>query len=264
MTQDSDVTRTRRFRPNPFAVGAALLGAAAFAAALALESVQVGRAPADYYGMLSWFAPEIGLAPLAALLGLVAVILAAGARDVRSVGIGLLGGGLATAGLVIAFTHAPPNAAGLKIRCMQNVKTIAAALTMYEADHGALPPATNWTQALGEYVHDPAVWKEPWTGKPGYALNAAIAGRRSDSFAADPASVVSVFESDRGANATGGPELLPRRPRHFGGNIVGYGDGHVSWVYSPRPGQAADQGLVWNPDAPPATTPRPGRRPGRR
>lgn len=264
MTQDSDVMRTRRrFRPHPFAVVAALLGAAAFAAALALKSVQVGRAPADYYGMLKWFAPEIGLAPLAVLLGLVAVILAIGARDVRSVGIGLLGAGLAAAGLVIALTHTPPNAADLKSDCMQNMKAIAMALTMYETDHSALPPAAHWTQSLGSYVHDPEVWNAPFTGKPGYALNAAVAGRRSDSFAEDPANIIAVFESDRGTNAAGGAELLPRQPRHHGGNIVGYLDGHVSWVHSQQLDQSSYQWIVWNPNRR-AATPTPGHRGGRR
>jgi len=265
MTHDGDALRTRRrFRPNPFAVVAALLGAAAFAAALALKSVQVGRAPADYYGMLSWLAPEIGLAPLAALLGLVAVILATGARDLCSAVIGLLGCGLATAGLVIALTHAPPNAMDLNRRCSRNVKTIATALTMYEADHGALPPAANWTQALGEYVHDHAVWMEPLTGRPGYALNAAIAGRRSGSFAADSARMVAVFESDRGANAAGGPELLPRRPRHYGGDYFAFADGGVRLVFGlyqkdeqfpPSASLMEERGLTWNPHAPPAMTP---------
>ncbi len=264
MTEDSDVMGTRRrCRPQPFAVVAALLGAVAFAAALGLKSVQVGRAPADYYGMLKWFAPEIGLAPLAALLGLVAVILAIGARDVRSVGLGLLGGGMATAGLVIALTHAPPNAADLKIRCMQNMKAIATALTMYEADHGALPPAEHWMQSLGAYVDGSAVWNAPFTGKPGYALNAPIAGRRSDSFVEDPAYVVAVFESDRGADAAGGAELLPRQPRHHGGHIVGYLDGHVSWVHRQRSDPSSVDWIVWNPNRLTAT-PTPGHRAGRK
>ena len=264
MTQDSDVMPTRRrFHLQPLAVVAALLGVAAFAAALGLKSVQVGRAPADYYGILKWFAPEIGLAPLAALLGVAAVILAGGARDVRSGGLGLLGCGMATAGLFVALTHAPPNAADLKIRCMTNLKAIAAALTMYEADHGALPPAAGWTQALGSYVDDPAVWNAPFTGKPGYALNAAVAGRRSDSFVEDPASVVAVFESDRGADAVGGAELLPHEPRHHGGNIVGYLDGHVSWVHSQRSDPSSADWIIWNPNRR-AATPAPGHRAGKR
>ena len=263
-TQASDVMRTRRrFRPQPLAVVAGLLGAAGFAGALGLKSVQVGRAPADYYGMLKWFAPEIGLAPLAALLGLVAVILAIGARDVGSVGLGLLGGGMASAALVIALTHAPPNAADLKSDCMQNMKAIAMALRMYEADHGAIPPAEHWMQSLGTYVDDPAVWNAPFTGKPGYALNAAIAGRRSDSFAEHPANIIAVFESDRGTNAAGGAELLPRQPRHHGGNIVAYLDGRVSWIHSQRSDQSSDQWIVWNPSRL-AATPTPGDGAGRR
>jgi hypothetical protein len=245
------------------ALVAALLGAAAFVGALGLKSVQVGKAPADYYGVLSWFAPEIGLAPFAALLGMAALILAVGARDVRSAGIAAVGGGLAAVGLVIALTHAPPNRGQLKMHCMQNIKEIGLALAMYEEDHGALPPATNWTQALSEYVPDSAVWKEPFSGKPGYALNRAIAGRRSDRFAAGPDTVVAVFESDAGANAAGGPELLPRHPRHYGGSIVGYVGGWARGVYGLQSGQHDDESLVWDPDRPPAepaTSHRAGRR----
>jgi len=251
--------RTRQFRPNLFAVVAALLGAAAFAAALVLKSIQVGRAPADYYGVLRWLAPEIGLAPFAVLLSVVAVILATAARDWRSSGVALLGSGLAAAGLVITFTHAPPNPAVIKSQCMENMKAISAALAAYEDDHGALPPAAHWTQALRCYIHDPAVWKEPLTGKPGYALNAAIVGRRADSFAADPADVVAVFESDRGADAAGGPELLSRQPRHYGGVHVAYLDGRCKWVYIPHTEKVQDLGLTWDPDAPPSPTSGPHR-----
>jgi hypothetical protein len=256
MAQDSDVVSTRRsLRLNPFAIVAALLGAAAFAAALALKSVQVGRAPADYYGVLRWLAPEIGLAPLTVLLGIVAMILARAARDVRSLAVGLLGSGLGAAGLVIALTYAPPNAEDLRSRSVANVAAILKGLIEYQTDHGALPPAAHWTQALGSYVHDPAVWKDPFTGKPGYALNAAIAGRRPASFAAEPGSVVAVFESDRGANAAGGPELLPRKLRPYGRHIAGFLDGHISTVEDPRYGKTRELWMVWNPDAPPA---RPG------
>jgi prepilin-type processing-associated H-X9-DG protein len=40
---------------------------------------------------------------------------------------------------------------------------------------------------------------------------------------------VAIFESDRGWNAHGGPQLLPRNPRHVKGDNYGFADGHAKW-----------------------------------
>jgi len=57
-----------------------------------------------------------------------------------------------------------------------------------------------------------------------------------------PAQTVLVFEIDGGWNVSGGPELLPVKVRHGGAYVVGFADGHVEMVRSPRLGQ-----LRWEP-----------------
>jgi prepilin-type processing-associated H-X9-DG protein len=43
-----------------------------------------------------------------------------------------------------------------------------------------------------------------------------------------------IFETDGGWNVSGGPELLPAKPRHRGAYIIGFADGHVEVLRANR------------------------------
>jgi prepilin-type processing-associated H-X9-DG protein len=70
---------------------------------------------------------------------------------------------------------------------------------------------------------------EARSAESGYAYNAALSSAMYDSLS-DAALTVVIFESDKGWNASGGPELLTDMPRHLGGDNVGFADGHAAWL----------------------------------
>ena len=80
---------------------------------------------------------------------------------------------------------------------------------------GACPRPREWCDLLRPYLKDATAFVCPATKNQrcSYAFNANLSGVR---LADIPKSrrVVILFESDRGWNAAGGPELLPAQPRH--------------------------------------------------
>ena len=131
--------------------------------------------------------------------------------------------------------------------CIKDMGRLADALTMYAVDNdGGFPLAHSWTRSLEPYLPS-YLWPDGLgcskaVSRPrSYALNARIAGARRDDLAAAAAAVV-LFESDAGANAAGGPELLPKRPRHMGGDNYVLADGSARWV----PREKAKE-LQWTP-----------------
>ena len=105
--------------------------------------------------------------------------------------------------------------------CLSNVTDLAVAALKYANDHGErLPPARDWCDRLRAYLKDPQAFVCPATRNQrcSYAFNANLSGVR---LADIPESrrVVFFFESDRGWNAAGGPELLPAQPRHRFGRV---------------------------------------------
>jgi hypothetical protein len=61
----------------------------------------------------------------------------------------------------------------------------------------------------------------------------------------DPDKTVVVFESDAGMNAAGGPELLPGIPRHLGGDMWGFADGHAVWLARKSQGVGPRGDPIW-------------------
>lgn len=108
--------------------------------------------------------------------------------------------------------------------CAHNQARLGAAMLTYAENHGGrLPPAQEWCDRLRPYLKlfappdaDPFeafVCPATRNQRCSYAFNANLSGVR---LADIPKSrrVVILFESDRGWNAAGGPELLPAQPRH--------------------------------------------------
>ena len=135
-----------------------------------------------------------------------------------------------------------------KVTCLGNVKSLSLAIQMYLVDNDdGLLPTTNWCDALDPYVGNRDTYVCPVAPDLpcGYALNASLVGASlADIY--DPSQTVAIFESDRGWNAAGGPELLPEEPRHLGGYNFGYLDGHAAWV------SEADisERCIWDLDSP--------------
>ena len=115
--------------------------------------------------------------------------------------------------------------------CMAKMLHLVGAAGDYAGDHGGrLPPARDWCDRLRPYLKDAKAFVCPATRNQrcSYAYNARLSGVPLDSIR-EPHVVVFFFESDRGWNAAGGPELLPAQPRHQGARIDGwaFADGHV-------------------------------------
>jgi len=117
-------------------------------------------------------------------------------------------------------------------RCYGNVKTLEQAFALRVADgQQTAPPGPHWCDELALDVTDTAAFLCPASVAPvcGYALNSLAGGQRPSKLA-DAGATVRFFESDMGWNAVGGPELLPDIPRHLGGDLYGFVDGHVQWL----------------------------------
>jgi len=140
--------------------------------------------------------------------------------------------------------------------CLQEVEHLAEAVSMYLADNdGTFPPARTWARSLEPCLRARSL--EPWLPShlrlgslrcanapnvsPPYAFNSGVAGKHRGDLQA-PQAVVVFFESDAGGNAVGGPELLPKKPRHMGGDNYGFADGAARWV--PR---SKAKELQWEP-----------------
>ena len=125
--------------------------------------------------------------------------------------------------------------------CVSNVAGLARAALKYAQDHGGrLPPAQEWCDLLRPYLKNAHAFVCPAAKnlRCSYAFNANLSGVRLDDIP-ESRHVVIFFESDRGWNAAGGPELLPAQPRHrFGeadmlvrGNRQGLGTSSSSSRY---------------------------------
>jgi len=62
----------------------------------------------------------------------------------------------------------------------------------------------------------------------------------------EPGRTVLFFECNFGGPPSGGPELLPPKPRHAGKYVIGFCDGHVDAV----PPEKVNQ-LIWDPNVAP-------------
>ena len=115
------------------------------------------------------------------------------------------------------------------IVCLANVKNVALAWQMYEDDYGACPPAAKWQETMMNYVKNPDIYRCPKAEqlRSGFAYNDKLAGQQPPD--RDRVAQVTLFETDRGWDADGGPILLPRGPRHEKGDNYGFADGHARW-----------------------------------
>jgi hypothetical protein len=143
----------------------------------------------------------------------------------------------------------------IRIHCVNNLRQLGMAVRIYSTNnHGLFPPAETWCAAIQKEVGSTNVFQ--CGANPdlpcGYAFNARLAGKKANEV--NPQTVM-IFESDAGWNASGGPELMLKSPRHkrrlfalvntdlnTGVFVVGFADGSVELLR-----EAQLQRLRWGP-----------------
>jgi competence protein ComGC len=178
------------------------------------------------------------------ILGVVALVKVKGSR-------GAVGGsGLALAGIIVStfFLLIIPIMAAMllpalatakqkaqTINCVNNVKQLAVAMKVYQADNkDQYPPAATWCDAIKSMVGSEKVFQCP-AGEQGqrchYAYNAKLNGLEEGKV--NPETVM-LFETEGGWNVSGGPELMLGNPRHGRLFVVAYADGSVQQLTASR------------------------------
>ncbi len=173
---------------------------------------------------------------------------------------GQLGGkGLAIAGVCVSVAVIPITAilAGLllpalanakgkaqTINCVNNLKQIALAARIYANDHNdTFPPTSTWCDALQTELGNSSKvlhCNADTTGQRStYGYNLQLSGKKDGDV--NPRTVM-FFEIDGGWNVSGGPELLPQKPRHRQIVNIAFADGSVQQVRVSDLSQ-----LRWNP-----------------
>jgi prepilin-type processing-associated H-X9-DG protein len=270
MTDGSVGRRAGGRKRRPLATAAIMLGALSFAstlAAIALAAVGSRLYSAD--PLLHWLSVWAVRAFLVAVTcGVLGMALGAVARRGGRVGAYGLAFAVIAAVLLPVWIRKPE--AHLKAQCLSNTKELALAVSMYASDWDRYPEAAHWSDAVLPYVRagvelrrygpdiaprGPASEETMRRAKEtyrcpdaaaacAYAYNATLS-RLFDGDLSAPDKVIAIFESDRGWNAHGGKELLLDFPRHFGGDNIGFADGHVRWYARQKPRGEARWNTVW-------------------
>jgi prepilin-type processing-associated H-X9-DG protein len=200
--------------------------------------------------------PTLGATALLGLIfGVIALVQIGRSRGaLRGFGAALAGTVLSTAFLLVLPLFAAllfPALARAKgkaqtIHCMNNLKQVALAGFMYADANKTLPDTTNWCEALTPFFGGSGLLLKCPAGdtekKCHYAFNANLANLDPAKVQA-PAQTVTFFEcEDGGWDIAGGPELLPRIPRHRNAIVIVFADGHAEAVPETRVSQ-----LRWDP-----------------
>ncbi len=124
------------------------------------------------------------------------------------------------------------------------MEQLSLAVDAYADRHGGmLPPAEDWVEVLRPWTADDIddLLRSPLQERAqrAYAMNRALGGRHLADVAA-PTRTVLFFEIEPGDPPSGGPELLPARPRSTFGFVIVFADGHVELVGRSRVGR-----LIW-------------------
>lgn len=116
--------------------------------------------------------------------------------------------------------------------CISNMKQLCLAAMMYAQDHDEqLPPAEAWAEKLTPYFRNAAILRCPSDGTAhphSYAINRNVAQMQL-ARVARPAETILFYETDApNPSPSGAGEDMPRPPRHRGGVVLGFADGHVT------------------------------------
>lgn len=121
------------------------------------------------------------------------------------------------------------------MRSRATLREIGVAAATYAMDNNDyLPGSGDWADLLDAYfdVRDTDAFLS-WPGTPeqgrAYAMNRLLDGLRYADVS-DPAQTVLIYEAQFGSPLAGGPDLMPTEPRHAGGFVILFVDGHVENV----------------------------------
>jgi hypothetical protein len=161
-------------------------------------------------------------------------------------------GGISVAALVwLAAYLLPPfyvkdHLKAEQVMCLARLEELAAAWRTYLSAHGHHPLEDSWCDGVRPYLKSATAFACPSTGEParGFAANRNLTGKHGVDASVAPM-LVAIFESDAGWNAAGGPELLPPKPRHLGGDNYVLADGHVIWLARKKLGRDARGQPIW-------------------
>jgi prepilin-type processing-associated H-X9-DG protein len=200
-------------------------------------------------GVFTWGATAlVGL-----ILGIIALI------KIRQSKGALSGGGIALAGTIVSgiFGLLVPICAvmmlpalakakekAITITCVNNLKELSMSVVMYSSDDkDQFPPAATWCDAIQAYTgNSPKLFQCPagdHSKRCDYAFNAKLGGMDAKQISGN---TVLFFETDGGWNASGGPELMLKQPRHGKTFVVAFADGHVEQLTA-----SSLATLRWNP-----------------
>lgn len=173
------------------------------------------------------------LGPIAIIIGVVALKqIRHSDPNHRGYALTIAGIGIGVIGLIFTaslfFENQRPHGGLRTESCLSNIKQISLSLLLYTADYDdKLPPFDNWNDFAGERraLFCPSAENRDL---PSYALNSKLGGVSLNDIKT-PDKFELLFDSVPGKNRVGGLELLPSKPRHKGGDDIGYVDGHVKW-----------------------------------
>ena len=138
-------------------------------------------------------------------------------------------------GLVNGSGGGQPAADDTGDQCLEHVKDLTLAATLYASDFDGVWPAQTWEDSIRPYVKNvgdfdcPELLKQG--GSNGYAMNAMLEGANTARIPS-PGSLPAIYDSNFiGMNALAPPASLPNPARHRAGNNVGYADGHAGRAF---------------------------------
>jgi type II secretory pathway pseudopilin PulG len=199
----------------------------------------------------------LGGCGITALVGLILGIISM--NKIRQSKGALTGNGIALAGTIVsgifllmipllaamllpAFAKAKERAQ--TIQCVNNMKQLSLAVRLYSNDNNdRFPPAATWCDAiLADTGGSTKIFQCPagdGSKRCDYAFNAKLGGANANK--ANPMTVL-LFEAGGGWNASGGPELMLKQPRHGRIFVVAFADGSVQQFH-----ESDVAALRWNP-----------------
>jgi prepilin-type processing-associated H-X9-DG protein len=194
-------------------------------------------------------------AGLTAIVGLVLGVI--GLRAIGKSAGRLTGRGLAIAGVVTSVTSLfavmliltpvlipalwRAKAVAMETKSFANARRIAIVFALYADENDKLPPADSWPEVVAPYIgSERDILYSPFDPQAGlaWAMNSNLRTLNVPR----PAETVLIFEAEFRSPPGGGPELLPQKPRHSKGYIIGFADSHVEFV----PPERIEE-LVWQP-----------------
>lgn len=212
-----------------------------------LKAIKTGAGQLRAHGLVM-----VGIAVSAISLALIIVGLKAIKRSARQLtghGLAIVGIGVSTVSFalivllvlsIVALSWARDRA--MTRESLDYARLLAYCIQMYcDENDGRLPPCDTWPDALTPSAA--GILRSPFDPDAGraWAMNAQLNNRRKYDIRWHHRTVL-IFEARFASPPSGGPELLPEKPRARKGYVIVFLDGHAECV----PPERIDD-LIWSP-----------------